>query len=63
MPDFLNSRGAPRRKRRGEAETSRKLMPAVDKVAAADAKAPDRSNAAPSEQPHRPWRVPGAGKL
>jgi hypothetical protein len=63
VPDFLSSRGAPRRKKRGEAGITRKVAPAVDEAAAADPKAPDSGIPTPSEQPHRPWLVPGAGKL
>ncbi len=63
MPDFMSSRGAARLKERGEAGTSRKVAPAVDEAAAADPKAPNSGTPTPSEQPHRPWLVPGAGKL
>jgi hypothetical protein len=62
MPDFLSSRGGPRRKK-FKAGISRKVAPAVEEAAAADPKAPDSGIQKPSEQPHRPWLVPGAGKL
>jgi hypothetical protein len=63
MQDFLGSRDAPRRKKRGEVGISRKVAPAVDDAIAAAAKAPDSGTPLPSGQPHRPWLVPGAGRL
>ena len=63
MSDFFSSQGRRAVKKRGDAGISRKGASAVDEVAAADPKAADNGTATPSEQPHRPWLVPGAGKL
>ncbi|HEV2302115.1 MAG TPA: hypothetical protein VGR91_11165 [Stellaceae bacterium] len=63
MPVLLNSRGGPRPKKRVEARRSRNLASFVNKAAAADPQAPDSGIATPPEQPHRPWLVPGIGKL
>jgi hypothetical protein len=63
MPDFLGSRGAPRRKNRSEDGISRKVAPTVDDAIAAVPTAPDSGTPLPSGQPHRPWLVPGAGRL
>jgi hypothetical protein len=63
IPVFLNSRGAPRPKKRIEAERFRRVAPVVDKAAAADLEAPESGIATPPEPPHRPPLVPGVGAL
>ena len=63
MPDVLNSRAVVRRKKRGGSRRSPIVAPIVDETAAADPEGADIETVPPQEQPHRPWLVPGAGKL
>ncbi len=63
MPDLLNSGGAPRGRKRGGAGRSRKAAPVVEEAVAANSKGAESGIATPPEQPHRPWLVPGVGKL
>jgi hypothetical protein len=64
MSVVLNSREDPRQKKASEAERSLKKAAAdTSRPAASDHEAPDNGLATPPEQPHRPWLVPGTGRL
>jgi hypothetical protein len=63
MPDLPNSRDAPRGRKRGGAERFRKAAPVVEEAVSADSETAESDIATPPQQPHRPWLVPGIGKL
>lgn len=64
MSIVLNSREDPRQKKASEVQRSLKKTAADgNRPSASDREAPDSGRATPPEQPHRPWLVPGAGRL